>query len=119
MLFLPGAKEVKEPRPLQSWSAQLETLLGALSFKPEEKGGRAWIFIFISHLPYHPCRRVSQFLWMYALLPTGTFPARMKLPVAGAHSTVEPELLLCPSAWGAQRLTFVLLIVTSKGVHQR
>lgn len=35
---------------------------------------------------------------------TCAFPARMKLPIAGSHSTMEPELLLWSSAWGAQRL---------------
>lgn len=113
------AREVKGLRPFQSWSAQQQTLPGALGFEAEERR-RAWIFIFISHPCCQPCRPVVRFLWVHALLPTGSFPTRD----GSVHRWVSPHhgpwAAPAPPCLGSLRASMlVLLIVMSKSVHQR
>lgn len=116
------AREVKGLKPFQSWSAQQQTLLGALGFEPEE-GRRVWIFIFISHPRCQPRRWVEGFCGCMHYSPLAPCPPGTELPIAGSHPTMEPELLPPPTPHprlGNPRASMLVsLIVTSKSVHQR
>lgn len=111
------ARRVRGPRPFQSWSAQQQTLPAALGFEPEEgrrERGSS------SHPHCQPCRPVLRFPRVCALLPTGPFPARD----GAAHRWVSPHHRAwstpVPLCLGSPRASMlVLLIVTSKSVHQR